>query len=1069
MKKIKLIGIALLASTFGLTSCELPEFAQKLIPGTTQKEEKEEIKGEVVSVKVSGVPTSVITDESEAFQLTATVEAKNGASEEVTWKSSDTSIATVDSTGLVTPVYGGSGRVTITATAKDDATKSHSVSFYVSIVPAVTSISVTVPSSAYKGTTVQAVAEVSKKGEPDTSVTWSTSDPSIATVDANGVVSCLAEGTVSIIATSKSNSDKSGSATLLVGDGGLHPELIVDEGLSYSKSWPGSALHDYLGEDPFELHEENGFYYVYSPATEETEDEDAQASYFMVLAEMNNDLVAEFAGAVQSYGNFDYDEVYCFINPGQTFEVDFDTISLSEETSLFAFVFYHVDEIWKSSTDTTDVEWDYSTSSDIKDNGVEIPFVTLGEYYDSYVYSDGTVEISDYCADFNKLNNYDKVLEAAGFEKTSSNGYEIYVKDYGYKTCYIYYEFGYYGNTIDAWVEMTEFDHFPSEYLDPFTESIPSKYTVPAYDQTEGASYYYNEGEIELDEEGEITAPSASISIYTPTQAECEAYIGELIADGYEVVESYSEYFGTSGIALTKGKIVVQAVIEYESREANDEEIAALLAITEEEVAAMTDEEYDVYYMNMLYYYFTGSFPVYEYDTVYAAHVTVYGDSEGMEDPGLYIYGATATITDEETYQINPIFFEIDEQDVVYSSSDETIATVSESGLVTPVSVGEVEITVSIPESEYSDSIIITVKEAAHITEALEDLNAWIESCGSSQVLNLPDVDGAEGYEGGYDEDYDCYSIYVDIYEGEEAYAAKLAELGFDVSYDEDYGYFFIQEDVLVSFYDSFFGGMYIDVYVAGPELSGEVVVDFTAMGYENAESIVDLEYEGLLIDFDKGTNNNPPKYYESGDAVRFYGANTITITATEGGVINEVVFDMTGSNGVTADSGEFDEDTWTWTAPEGGVESVTFTIGGTSGHMKIKSISVYGEGFGDGEGGGGGQSGDVTVAKACTDICYNLYGEETNNFELYDGDYYLDLEWGSTDKYTLESAVLEAVNYLPEYFLELQAPEAFTWEEDGSDGFGGTYGTEDYSIFCEVASYVEDGSVIVQFCVYTY
>ena len=95
MKKFKLIALALLASTFGLTSCDVPEFMQpaadwarttipgadKLIPGgeeegeKEEKNEEEEEKAEVVSVKIN-TQVSTVTDETEPFKLSVKVEVK---------------------------------------------------------------------------------------------------------------------------------------------------------------------------------------------------------------------------------------------------------------------------------------------------------------------------------------------------------------------------------------------------------------------------------------------------------------------------------------------------------------------------------------------------------------------------------------------------------------------------------------------------------------------------------------------------------------------------------------------------------------------------------------------------------------------------------------------------------------------------------------------------------------------------------------------------------------------------------------------------------------------------------
>ena len=54
-------------------------------------------------------------------------DGENGASQEVTWKSGNTNIATVDENGKVTPTGTKTGTVTITATAADDSKKSSTI------------------------------------------------------------------------------------------------------------------------------------------------------------------------------------------------------------------------------------------------------------------------------------------------------------------------------------------------------------------------------------------------------------------------------------------------------------------------------------------------------------------------------------------------------------------------------------------------------------------------------------------------------------------------------------------------------------------------------------------------------------------------------------------------------------------------------------------------------------------------------------------------------------------------------------------------------------------------------
>ena len=129
------------------------------------------------------------------------------------------------------------------------------------------------------------------------------------------------------------------------------------------------------------------------------------------------------------------------------------------------------------------------------------------------------------------------------------------------------------------------------------------------------------------------------------------------------------------------------------------------------------------------------------------------------------------------------------------------------------------------------------------------------------------------------------------------------------------------------------------------PGIGSGYSFDFSAQGYENGSEVTSVTFDGVTVTFDKGTNNNTPKYYDSGTSVRVYGGGTITVEAG-GKTITGIKFTYgTGdpANEITADSGTFSTDTWT-----GSATSVTFTIDGTSGHRRIKGIEVtLGEGGG--------------------------------------------------------------------------------------------------------------------------
>jgi M6 family metalloprotease-like protein len=118
--------------------------------------------------------------------------------------------------------------------------------------------------------------------------------------------------------------------------------------------------------------------------------------------------------------------------------------------------------------------------------------------------------------------------------------------------------------------------------------------------------------------------------------------------------------------------------------------------------------------------------------------------------------------------------------------------------------------------------------------------------------------------------------------------------------------------------------------------------IDFTAQGYSNGDVVTSTSGINCTVAFDKGTNTNAPKYYDTGTAIRLYGGNTMTIaSATKTIEKIELTFGSgDGSNEITTNVATYADGTWT-----GSASSVTFTIGGTSGHRRIKAVKVTYEG----------------------------------------------------------------------------------------------------------------------------
>lgn len=167
----------------------------------------------VTGVKLNKSETSLLVGGNET--LTATVLPEDATNQNVTWKSDKPEIATVDANGKVTGV--AVGTATITATAQDGSGVSGSCTVTVlAPVKKVTVEPATLTLGKKKSYTLKATVEVSGSGT-DTGVTWTSSDETIATVDATGKVTATDKvGTVTITATSVVDPTKNGTCTVTV-------------------------------------------------------------------------------------------------------------------------------------------------------------------------------------------------------------------------------------------------------------------------------------------------------------------------------------------------------------------------------------------------------------------------------------------------------------------------------------------------------------------------------------------------------------------------------------------------------------------------------------------------------------------------------------------------------------------------------------------------------------------------------------------------------------------------------------------------------------------------------------
>lgn len=189
---------------------------------------------EPTEIKVSGV-----ADVKVGSTITLTVEVVPAAADQsVTFETSDEAIAKVDAKGVVTGVKAGTVEITVASKAKAEVKKVVTINVVEEgtvVLP--TSVEIKGEASVEVGKTITLTAEV-LPADASQNVEWSSSDETILTVDANGVVTGVKAGEAVVTAVSKADGNIKGELTVKVTEEELpgKPEYI--QLLGYRKHLP---------------------------------------------------------------------------------------------------------------------------------------------------------------------------------------------------------------------------------------------------------------------------------------------------------------------------------------------------------------------------------------------------------------------------------------------------------------------------------------------------------------------------------------------------------------------------------------------------------------------------------------------------------------------------------------------------------------------------------------------------------------------------------------------------------------------------------------------------------------
>ena len=113
--------------------------------------------------------------------------------------------------------------------------------------------------------------------------------------------------------------------------------------------------------------------------------------------------------------------------------------------------------------------------------------------------------------------------------------------------------------------------------------------------------------------------------------------------------------------------------------------------------------------------------------------------------------------------------------------------------------------------------------------------------------------------------------------------------------------------------------------------------IDFSTLGLSN-NTAYNSPFNGghFTVTFD--SVNGSGKYFTTGTAIRVYGGGSFTVASSDYPIAKiELTFGSgDGNNALTTDVGSYSSSVW-----RGDSKSVTFSVGGTSGQRRIKSIKV--------------------------------------------------------------------------------------------------------------------------------
>lgn len=184
-----------------------------------------EINIDILIASITLNKSSLTLQEGQEEKLSATISPSNAKDKTVTWSSSDISVATVDDNGKVTAKSKGSATITCMA---NDGSGVQATCFVTVTEPIVLVTSIILNKSTIPlqiGQSEVLTATVKPDNATNKTVTWSSSDTSVAIIDSNGKVTAMSKGNATITCTAIDGSGVQATGVVTVSN--PKPDKIV--------------------------------------------------------------------------------------------------------------------------------------------------------------------------------------------------------------------------------------------------------------------------------------------------------------------------------------------------------------------------------------------------------------------------------------------------------------------------------------------------------------------------------------------------------------------------------------------------------------------------------------------------------------------------------------------------------------------------------------------------------------------------------------------------------------------------------------------------------------------------